>query len=225
MKKFKSLIILLIVLVIFPIGVNAKDKINVYLFRRNGCGFCEQAIEFFTSLGEDSEYKNYFNLVQKEVSTDADNAATMNKVAGVLGVELKGVPFIVIGEKYFEGYTSAWNDNFKKAIKDAYNNSSYKDIVAANLTTGTSTSNDGSSSTGSSSSDRNTYSNESKDNDAAVTIIILFATIGGIAFLVYMAREGAGSETVKTTKEKSSKVEVKKADNKRKKNNNKTKKR
>ena len=41
MKKIKSLVFLLILVVLFPLGVKAKEKINVYLIRIKCCGFCE----------------------------------------------------------------------------------------------------------------------------------------------------------------------------------------
>ncbi len=194
MKKIKSLVFLLILVVLFPLGVKANEKINVYLFRRNGCGFCESALEFFNSLSEDAEYKEYFNLVEKEVSTSKKNASAMESVAKDLNVNLEGVPFIVIGKENFEGYTSSWNDSIKAAIKKAYLNSdgSYQDVVKKYF---------------------NDLENE-KDNGAAVTIIILLVAVAGIGFLIYMAREDSSAtgeeEKELSIKEEKPIVEVKK---------------
>ena len=98
----------------------------------------------------------------------------MESVAKDLNVDLQGVPFIVIGKEKFEGYTSSWNDTIKEVIKTAYENNdgSYKDIVAPYFS-----------------------GKEDKDNGAAVTIIILIVAVAGIAFLIYMARDGASVET------------------------------
>lgn len=183
MKKIKSLVILLIFVVLFPLGVKANEKINVYLFRRNGCGFCESALEFFTSLGEDEEYKEYFNLVEKEVSSSKKNANAMESVAKELNVNLEGVPFIVIGKENFEGYTASWNDSIKAIIKKAYLNSdgSYQDVVKKYFES----------------------SDSKKDNGAAVTIVILLVAVAGLGFLIYMARD----DSIEEKKESSENVE------------------
>ncbi len=188
MKKIKSLVFLLVLIVLFPLSVKANEKINVYLFRRNGCGFCESALEFFTSLSEDEEYKEYFNLVEKEVSSSKKNASAMESVAKDLNVNLEGVPFIVIGKENFEGYTSSWNDTIKATIKKAYLNSdgSYQDVVKKYFDD----------------------SEKEKDNGAAVTIIILLVAVAGFGFLIYMAKED--SNVVVEEKEEKSKEEVKK---------------
>ncbi len=184
MKKVKSLVFLLILIVLFPLGVKANEKINVYLFRRNGCGFCESALEFFTSLSEDEEYKEYFNLVEKEVSSSKKNASVMESVAKELNVNLEGVPFIVIGKENFEGYTSSWNDSLKATIKKAYLNSdgSYQDVVKKYFDD----------------------SAKEKDNGAAVTIVILVLIVAGVGFLIYMAKEEV---TTEEKKERTSNVE------------------
>ncbi len=189
MKKIKGLVFLLILVVLFPLGVKANEKINVYLFRRNGCGFCESALAFFKELGEDSEYKEYFNLVEKEVSSSKKNSSAMESVAKELNVNLEGVPFIVIGKENFEGYTSSWNDSIKETIKKAYLNSdgSYQDIVRKYFDD----------------------SEKEKDNGAAVTIIILLVAVAGIGFLVYMAKEDS-TIAVEEVKEERPKTEVKK---------------
>ena len=75
-----------------------SKKINVYIFRGEGCPHCEEALEFFDSLEKDEEYSKYYNM-KKE------------------------------GEKTFSGYSSASDDEIKEAIKTAYNDKEYKDVV------------------------------------------------------------------------------------------------
>ena len=139
MKKIAKLFVLALVLFIpFMVGVHAdekkteeKSKINVYLFRGEGCPHCAEAEEWFDELAKDEEYSKYYKLVDYEVWYDEKNSEFMNEVAKALNTEANGVPFIVIGEKYFSGYSSTMNDEIKSAIKDAYNNKDYKDIVKA----------------------------------------------------------------------------------------------
>lgn len=176
MKKLKGLFCTLAVLLLLPFSVfaDSKEKINVYIFRGEGCGFCAKALTFFEGL--DEEYQSYFNLIEKEVWENDENAAQMQKVADYFDEDVKGVPYIIIGDKTFQGFDEAeYGEDIKAAIKESYENAdgSYKDIVASIL-------------------------NEEpleKSNNSAVTIIVIVAAIAGIGFLIYMARE-ENEETV-----------------------------
>ena len=142
MKKFSRLLIMALVLFIpFMVSVKAdgeeenadlistKDKINVYLFRGEGCPHCAEAEAWFDELDKDEGYSSYYNIVKYEVWNDQNNAALMQEVAKSLDTEANGVPFIVIGKKYFSGYASSMNDEIKSAIKEAYESSEYTDVV------------------------------------------------------------------------------------------------
>lgn len=173
MKKIKRFIMIFAILAMLPLGVFAKEKVNVYLFKREGCGFCANALTFFNSLSEDEEYKDYFNLVTKEVLNNKGNSELMEKTAKKLGVSLSGVPFIVIGNTHFEGYANTFDDQIKAAIKNAYEKES-EDIVAS-IT-------------------------EKKDT-SATTIVILIAVVAGVAFLIYMAKDTQSNEVIEEAKE------------------------
>lgn len=171
MKKLKSLLLSLIVLVLMPLTVFAgdKEKINVYIYKGETCGYCAKALEFFKGL--DEEYQSYFNLVEKEVWYDEDNAAEMKKVAAYFNEEVSGVPYIIIGEETFQGFSEEeYGEKIKAAIKAGYENTdgSYVDAVAEAIGGETI---------------------KSDDNNAAVTIIVIFAVVAGVGFLIYMARE------------------------------------
>lgn len=128
MKKLKYLLVAAIVL-LFPFVASAKEKVNVYIFRGEGCPHCEEALEFFDTLGEDEEYKELYNLKTFEVWYDEENSNLMSDVADALGEQVSGVPFIVIGTKTFAGYASSMDDQIKDAIKTAYEDDDYKDVV------------------------------------------------------------------------------------------------
>ena len=96
----------------------SEDKINIYLFRGNGCGHCKN---FITFLYENiDELGKYFNLVSYEIFYNEDNSKLMSKVSKFFGEEATGVPYIVIGDKYFSGFGEGIKDDIKKAIKDLY---------------------------------------------------------------------------------------------------------
>lgn len=132
MKKFFALLCLL--LLIFPAMVSAKDKkkVNVYIFHGNGCPHCAKALEFFDSIKD--EYGKYYKLVKYETWTSM-NAQYNNKLMVKVAEEFKedtsqlGVPFIIVGDKVFRGYSKAYDEEIKKAIKDAYEDDNYVDRV------------------------------------------------------------------------------------------------
>ena len=96
----------------------------------------------------------------------------MDTVAKEFGDKVNGVPYIVIGdEASWPGYQSAFDNDIKKAIKKAYENENYKDIVAPLI---------------------NSSIGEKKDehsNDTIITVAILVVLVGGIGSLVYFSRK------------------------------------
>jgi glutaredoxin len=191
MKKIKGLILTLAFLFLMPLAVFASDneKINVYIFRGEGCQYCARALAFFEGL--DDEYQSYFNLVEREVWYDTDNATLMQTVANYFGDTVNGVPYIIIGDKTFNGYASDYDDEIKDAIKTAYENvdGTYEDVVGPIL-------------------DGAEVTKKSNDN-SAITVIVILVTIAGIGFLVYMARDDDEENTNKVSNEPKKNVSVK----------------
>lgn len=101
----------------------SDEQAVIYLFRGQGCGFCRNFISFLNSISE--EYGKYFKLVSFEVWNDADNADLMSKVADITGVEARGVPYIIIGDKVFDGYIDSYDQDIKDKIMSQYKDASY----------------------------------------------------------------------------------------------------
>lgn len=102
---------------------NGENKITVYLFRGQGCGHCKHFLEYVSSELVKT-HGDYFNFVSYEVWKNSDNKELWQNVAKSLGLEqAKGVPFIVIGDKYFVGYSERINDSLKEAITSLYETS------------------------------------------------------------------------------------------------------
>ena len=127
MKKIKYLILVFTLLLLMPFGVSAKDKVNVYLFRGDGCPHCAEAEEFFSKI--EKEYGKYYNLIGYEVWYNKDNATLMEEVAKKLGTEASGVPFIVIGEKYYSGFAESMEEEIKTVIKEVYDSENKTDVI------------------------------------------------------------------------------------------------
>lgn len=119
-KNIAKLILLLLVLVpIFGVNAESNDKVNVYIFRGEGCPHCEEALEYFDSI--EKEYGKYYNLVKYEVWYDKDNSALMTDVAKKLNETVTGVPYIIIGKNTYKGFNSAqMSEEIKKNIKEEY---------------------------------------------------------------------------------------------------------
>ena len=147
MKKKLLLLILLIGFVVFPINISAEtkkysslnfqetladdgieatfkdykpndDAITIYMFRGKGCGYCHAFLEFMDSIAD--EYGQYFKMETYEVWYNQNNAELMTEVSTFLGNPAGGVPYIIIGEKVFGGYSETYSDQIKTAIMDLY---------------------------------------------------------------------------------------------------------
>lgn len=120
MKKLKFLFVMLIGILLVPCTVLAKDKkpVNVYFFYGNGCPHCAEAEEFFDSI--EDELGDQFNIKAYETWHDSDNVDLMNDVAEARKEEADGVPYIIIGNQSWNGYTSSYDDEIIDKIKSEY---------------------------------------------------------------------------------------------------------
>ena len=157
MKK----IILIMCLIIFPIFISAKEKINldeydtmnlietivsenlnvkinnykekpdqvtIYLFRGLGCRYCKNFISFLNNL--DKEYYNKIKLVSFDVWGNIKNEKLLSEISMFLeGKKVNGVPYIIIGEKTFEGYAEEYNEEILKQIDKEYIKDNKIDII------------------------------------------------------------------------------------------------
>ena len=62
-----------------------------------------------------------FNVISFEIYGSKDNSRFLKTLAKLIGVESEGVPFVFIGDKYWNGYSEEMNDGMKEAITELYN--------------------------------------------------------------------------------------------------------
>lgn len=119
MKKC-LLSILLVMILLFPASVFAGDKVHVYMFKGDGCPHCTEAESYFKTL--EKEYGDQFDLVTYEVWYNEDNAEMMQKIAEMRGEtnNARGVPYIIIGDKSFGGYSSSMNQEILIQIQETF---------------------------------------------------------------------------------------------------------
>ncbi len=104
-----------------------KKQVTIYMFRGSGCGYCKKFLTFLNSIVD--EYGEYFKLESYEVWSDTKNQKLMESVAETLEVNVSGVPFIVIGDQAFTGYSERYDDSIKTAITDLYNSDERYDVL------------------------------------------------------------------------------------------------
>mgnify|MGYP003294270562 CR=1 FL=1 len=92
-----------------------KDKINIYLFYGSGCPHCKAEKELLSKL--EDKYPDKLNIYLYEVWDSKDNTKIMRKLKKDFGLdENDSVPFTVIGEKYFYGYSDNIGVKIEKQI-------------------------------------------------------------------------------------------------------------
>lgn len=127
----KVLFLISMVMTAFFVGtcnVNATDKITLYLFRGDGCPHCEAALEYLSTIE-----KNHpaMEVVTYEVFNHEENVTLWKTVKETLGSDSKGVPFIVIGERYLTGFAPYRKIDIEASLEYYEKNpNDYKDVVA-----------------------------------------------------------------------------------------------
>ena len=103
-------------------------QVVIYMFRGNGCGYCRAFLNYINSILP--EKGKMFKLRTFEVWYDKNNYNYMQAVAKDLDATVGGVPFMVIGNKYFSGYGTSMNQTIVDTILEQKNNEKYVDIGA-----------------------------------------------------------------------------------------------
>lgn len=173
MKKLKYLIVLLIAALIIPFTVHAEGEetkeVKVYFFRGEGCSHCAEAEAWFQSIEE--EYGSYFEVVDYETWYNQENSELMQKVAKARGEEAKGVPYIIIGNQSWNGFTESYapemisriQSEFEKDVDDRY------DIIKL--------------------LPELIKEKESSTGEDILALLVILVVVGGICFGVYKARK------------------------------------
>jgi len=128
MKYIKKILFLIFICILFVPSVFAdKDKnlVNIYLFYSDTCPHCAKEKELLSELQD--EYDN-IRIYKYEIS-NKDNSMLLDEVAMMFDTKVTGVPFTVIGEKIYKGFS--YEDSKSKFIGtiEYYSNNGYKDIV------------------------------------------------------------------------------------------------
>ncbi len=93
-----------------------KKKINLYLFHGAECPHCADEKQWLKII--EYKYKNKLNVYYYEVWHNKDNDKILTQLKEELGVAGDSVPFTVVGDKYFYGYSETIGSQIENAIKE-----------------------------------------------------------------------------------------------------------
>lgn len=161
-KTIGLMVVAIFAVLLMPVLANAQEKVTIYFFRGDGCPHCADAEEFFDQIKEDEELKDKFEIKDYEVWYNKDNQKLAEKAAKAMGETLGGVPYIVIGEKTWNGFTDAYGEEIKGQILELYDKQDYKDPVKEVI--------------------------EGKKSDSSITIVIIVLVIIAIGVGMHFAR-------------------------------------
>lgn len=102
------------------------DQVIIYLFRGKGCAYCRKFLEFLNGITD--EYGKYFKLVSFESWYNEENSNLLGEISTFMGEQASGVPYIIIGDKVFGGYTESYDESIKNAIKTLYDSKDRYDV-------------------------------------------------------------------------------------------------
>jgi len=108
MSKMKKAYILTLAVIILIFSVictanAANNKVDIYLFRGEGCSHCAEEEPFLQKL-IDEKYGNRLIVHDYEVWYNEENAAYAEQFAKAYGTEMNGVPMTFIGARFFTGF-------------------------------------------------------------------------------------------------------------------------
>ena len=129
MKKLLYLAFLL-VLFIVPSKCYAKvNEVNIYFFHDNDCSICEQERIYLQALKND-RYPN-MKIYSYEIN-NPNNNELMARAKKMYNITKTGVPFTVIGDKAFIGFTQAMKGELQHAVY-TYSINNYQNQLGKSL--------------------------------------------------------------------------------------------
>lgn len=105
----------------------SDDKITIYFFRGKGCKFCRAFLSYLNDIVP--EYGKYFNVVAYDVWNDRNSDKLLDEVSEFLNQPSEGIPYAIIGDTVFNGYSTDYDEAIKKAIKKEHNKKKRYDVL------------------------------------------------------------------------------------------------
>ena len=93
-----------------------ENKVNLYLFKDKTCPHCKKETEWLKSI--EGDYKDYLNIYYFELNGNKENQEKYFIATETMNVNTNSIPFTVIGEKTFVGFSDTIKSNIENTIKD-----------------------------------------------------------------------------------------------------------
>jgi len=98
----------------------AANDLNIYFFWGDGCPHCAKEGAYLNMLK--NEYSN-INIYDFEIYNHSDNVSILQKISQDLKLRIDGVPFVIIGNQQFVGFSDiSTPDELKTRIEFCLNN-------------------------------------------------------------------------------------------------------
>lgn len=125
LKRIKLVLFTILITFLIIPNVNAKEKVNLYLFWGDGCPHCAAEEELLTDL--EKEYKN-LSVTKYEVWYHSENNAFLQQIASSTERTFRGVPVTIIGQTVITGFSTETEQEIRRAI-NYYSENEHHDIV------------------------------------------------------------------------------------------------
>lgn len=128
MKKRIFMLLVLTIFLILPNKVFALNEVNIYFFNSSECNYCNQEKAYLEALKE-----RYFNIkiYSYDISSDINNDL-MKKAKELYGVSESGIPFTIIGDSTFVGFSQSKKCDMEKKIYE-YSYNKYDNKIGTSL--------------------------------------------------------------------------------------------
>ena len=127
--KLKKILFVLTLFLVLPFTKVNAEEVTVTLFYGDGCPHCSNEKQYLDILKY--QLGDNLNIEQYEVWNNDKNNELLSKVRATFNDDNTGVPFLVIGNKFFSGYNDDIAKEIKKTIFDnlKQNNLNVVDII------------------------------------------------------------------------------------------------
>jgi len=119
----RNILFLIFSFFIFLFSANislAANDLNIYFFWGDGCPHCAKEGAYLNMLK--NEYSN-INIYDFEIYNHSDNVSILQKISQDLKLRIDGVPFVIIGNQQFVGFSDiSTPDELKTRIEFCLNN-------------------------------------------------------------------------------------------------------
>ena len=97
------------------VGEKKSDVVTIYFFYSSACPHCKKENKYLDTLEEE---RKDIVIKRYEVTSSSTNSEYLSKAKERLGVTSQGVPFTVIGDHYYQGYSDGIGTKIKRTTYD-----------------------------------------------------------------------------------------------------------